>query len=287
MSLDSPERVKYFGLQNVSCCATCRRRKGRSAHRIVTRHCPTHIENLYEQAHGPIQSGPRKRAREQLERHGLDWEKRCRLEQHAKVCLVRVDKYGPTLFAGLCKWERMHIYFIGYCSYAMELFIGCVDKSYYGFVHRAVLACQQFRDPVTGVTHPRLPYLLKMTHLTAERRVRAIFYWAHVVGLKAEVIEEPVRVHVQLAIAYLQLILIATRGHRAYTAEELHAIFHDIGRQFFMQLEQIADYLFEKKRAKKQAKHDKNPAKHPAPKPHEAPARSKRVINHSNFVYVQ
>jgi len=155
----------------------------------------------------------------------------------------------------------------------MELFISCVNKRHYGIVHRTVLACQQFRDPITGVTHPRLPYLLKMTHLTAERRVRAIFYWAHVLGTKAEVIEEPVRVHVQLAVAYLQLILIATRGHRAYTEEELHIIFHDVGKQFFVQLEQIAAFVFENKQQKKQEKHERNPEKHPAPKPYVAPSR--------------
>ena len=273
MSLDSPERVKYFGLKNVSCCPICRRRKGRSANRIATRHRPAQIQDLYDQAHSPLQSQPRKRAREQLQRHGFDWEKRCRLEEHAKVSLVRVDKYGPTIFGGVGRWERMHIYYIGYCSYAMELFIACSKTSHYGFIHGTVLACQQFRDPITGLTHPRLPYLLKMTHLTAERRVRAIFYWAHVLGMKAEVIEEPVRVHVQLAVAYLQLILIATRGHRAYTEEELNIIFHDVGKQFFVQLEQIASYVFEKKQAKKQEKHEKNPEKHPAPEPYEAPSR--------------
>ena len=41
------------------------------------------------------------------------------------------------------------------------------------------------KTSITGHTHPRLPTVLKMTHLTAERRVRALFYWAHVLGTKA------------------------------------------------------------------------------------------------------
>ena len=181
----------------------------------------------------------RKRARDQLSRHGLDWTKRCRLMKVVKHCLVTVDKWGPRLFGGLVRYERMHVYYQGFCTYALELIIQCVSKDKYTDVHNTVKACHQFRDPVTGKTHPRLPYLLPLTHLTAERRVRAIFYWAHALGLQAEVIIEPMREHVQYAVAYLQLILIATRGHRAYTSHELQTIFHDVGRQFFVHLEKL------------------------------------------------
>ena len=67
--------------------------------------------------------------------------------------------------------------------------------------------------------------MLKMTHLTAERRVRAIFIWAHVLGTRAEVIVQPCRMHAKVAVAALQILLIAVRGHRPYSFRELVVIF--------------------------------------------------------------
>ena len=191
MSLDTPERVKYFGLRSVTTCGICRRRMGRSATRCATCHCPEQVQQLYADAYIESNTRPsqrkRKRARDQLHRHGLDYAKRCRLMEVAKLCLVHIDKYSPRLLGGLIRYERMHVYYQGYCTYALEVLVRCVSKTNYCFVQDVINSCQQFRDPHTGVTHPRLPYLLKMTHLTAERRCRAIFYWAHVLGLKAYV----------------------------------------------------------------------------------------------------
>ena len=192
MSLDTIERVKYFGLRNVGSCGICRRRKGRSATRVATCHSPLDIENLYSSACAVVRSSHlrqrRKRARTKLLRHGLDPNKRCRLMDYAKHCLVNVNKFGLRILGGLCRYERLHAYFIAYCSYCIDLLIQCVDKRHYSYVNKVLQGCHQFRDTWTGATHPRLPFLLKMTHLTAERRVRAIFYWAHVLGLNADVI---------------------------------------------------------------------------------------------------
>ena len=280
LSLDTIERVKYFGLRNVASCGICRKRQGRSATRRATRHDPEQIQTLYDLATSTSQmQGRRKRAREQLRRHGLDPNKRCRLPEVANQSLVSIDKFGPRLFGGLVRYERMHVYFIGYCTYAMDLIGQCVRTNQYKFTRRVVRGCHQFRDPVTGVTHPRLPYLLKMTHLTAERRVRAMFYWAHVLGLKAEVIREPVRLHVQHAVAHLQLILIATRGHRAYTSGELTTIFENCGRQFFRHLEAIASYLHGARFERQQRDHNRRPDRCPAPIPHERPVRYEQIIS--------
>ena len=262
MSLDTPERVKYFGLANVSCCGLCRRRKGRSAMRTATPHCVQDINNLYDVATDTnTRPGYRKRARDRLHRHGFDYKKRCRLTKHAQSSLI----HGQRIFAGLCRYERMHVYYIGFCSYLMEMLIECVPHQSYAVVHKTVQACHQFRDPFTGKTHPRLPHVLKMTHLTAERRVRAIFYWAHVLGLKAEVIVEPCRLHAQFAVAYLQVILIATRGHRAYTSNELDLIFIQTGREFFRHLECLAEFLKRRTFARQHQRHTRNPTRYPAP----------------------
>ena len=183
MTLDTIERVKYFGLRNVSACGICRKRWGRSATRRATEHDPARVAALYKTANATSQlQGRRKRAREKLKRHGFDYTKRCRVVEQAPHCLVQVHKFGPRPFGGLIRYERMHVYFQNYCNYCVEAIIPCVHKEHYGYVHQVVRACHQFRDPISGKTHPRLPFLLKMTHMTAERRVRAIFYWAHVLG---------------------------------------------------------------------------------------------------------
>ena len=269
MSLDSPERQKYFGLQNLQSCAICRRRKGRSAARMATCHRPDEIEELMMRAHAEAptraRQQSRKRARERLKRHGLDYTKRCKLTDHAKHCLVQIETIGPRLFGGLARYERMHVYFIAYCTYLMELLVKSVTKSKYSVVHQVVRQCHQFRDPWTGVTHPRLPNLLKMTHLTAERRVRAIFYWAHVLGVHARVVKEPIRLIAQRAVANLQLILIAVRGHRAYTSSELDLIFRGVGQQFFMALEELAHWHEEQSCSRRAELHRTDPDRHAQP----------------------
>ena len=147
----------------------------------------------------------------------------------------------------------------------MELLVQSVPKAHYVHVHHVVQQCHQFRDPVTGSTHPRLPHLLKMTHLTAERRARAIFYWAHVLGTKASVIIEPCRMHAQVAVTSLQLILIAVRGHRAYTKTEWQIIFERVGREFFRSLEFLSAYHERKKYNRREADHRRDPLRHPEP----------------------
>lgn len=92
-------------------------------------------------------------------------------------------------------------------------------------------------------------------------------------GLEAEVIYHPVRQHVQLMVAYLQLILIATRGHRAYTSAELVTIFQGAGRQFFIHLEQVTRFTENRRVFRAQSRHDKNPERFPAPVPFCPPTR--------------
>ena len=50
LTLDTPERVKYFGLRNMRSCGICRLRAGRSVMRTATRHDPAQIKTLYDVA---------------------------------------------------------------------------------------------------------------------------------------------------------------------------------------------------------------------------------------------
>ena len=211
--------------------------------------------------------GARKRAREQLHRHGFDYKKRCRLMEHASNCIPSLEKYGKPLFGGVVRFERMHVYFINFTTYLMELLVECVPTGHHHRIHKVIKQCHQFRNPLSGVAFPRLPHLLKLTHLTAERRVMAIFYWAHVLGTQAEVIIEQCRVYAKAAVATLQLLLIATRGRRAYTSDELDIIFKSVGTEFFRNMEQMSQCVMQIRYRKQQADHRRDPDKHRAPVP--------------------
>ena len=116
LALDTPERVKYFGLRSMRACGICRFRAGRSCTRLGTRHNDQAISVLYRQANNAnvanmLQITNRKRARDKLRRHGLKHDRQCELHQFAKHCLVHVAKYPNTLYGGLIQYERMHVFF--------------------------------------------------------------------------------------------------------------------------------------------------------------------------------
>ena len=271
MSLDSPERLKYFGLRSYHACGICRLRAGRSVTRLATRHRPDMITRLYDECNADVRGRVRKQERDvcrrKLHRHGFNYEKRCRLTHYADRCLVHIAKFGPTMFAGLVRYERMHVYFLGYCGYLLELLLKCTNKKHFTYINKIVSRCHHFRNSRTGAVHPRLPSITSLTHLTAEKTVRAVFYWAHVLGTRADVIDAPCRIHARTAVAKLQLILIATRGHRSYTGTEMDAIFIGAGRQFFTAMEFMTQYKHDIRIAKQQQDHDRNPDKYAAPKP--------------------
>ena len=271
MTLDTIERVKYFGQRNYRSCGFCRLRNGRSVTRRARRQNPALIKLLLgwatKETRVQIQISQRAKARAKLLRHGWNYKRRCRLMDFADKCLVAIPGLPPSMFHGLLHFERLHTFFINYCTYLMELLAAMVDKKYYGLTSEYVRSCHQFRDPATGRTHPRLPSVLKMTHLTAERRVRAIFYWAHVLGTQAGIIERSMRTHALAAVATLQLLLISVRGHRSYSKAEWETIFCDVGTEFFRNLEAMAEYEEEKRLRTKRERHRQRPETTRAPLP--------------------
>ena len=56
LTLDTLERVKYFGLRSVRACGICRLRKDRSVVRKATRHDPAQIKRLYDVACGDAET---------------------------------------------------------------------------------------------------------------------------------------------------------------------------------------------------------------------------------------
>ena len=202
---------------------------------------------------------------------------------YAKDCLVHIPQFPHTPFAGLIHYERMHVFFIAYCTYLMELLSNLVPKEKYHIISRQVRACHSFRDPVTGRTHPRLQSIVKLTHLTAERRVRSIFYWAHALGPKAEILPETVRTDAVAAVGLLQLLLIATRGHRSYTQLELDTIFLDAGKEFFRSLERLSEYAETSRLRRGRVAHERNPNNTRPPNPFK---RQRRYTLFPNYSFI-
>ena len=151
------------------------------------------------------------------------------------------------------------VFYINYCQYLTDGLAACVLRPMRAKVAEYVSRCHCFRDPITGRAHPRLQTILKMSHLTAERRVRSIFYWAHVLGTTAEVLVAPARMHALVAVSTLQLMLIATRGHRPYTRTELEEIFHNVGRQFFRAMESLSSIADDMRMEKGHEAHRRRP----------------------------
>ena len=83
--------------------------------------------------------------------------------------------------------------------------------------------------------------------------------------MRSEVVVEPCRQYAQAAVTTLQLLLISTRGHRAYTSNELNIIFKTVGVEFFKNLEQLAQYLQQRQFNYRQREHVRDPTNNPAP----------------------
>ena len=149
MSLDTPERVNYFGLRSTRTCGSCRLRRGRSITRSASRHDSVLLYAVLDEAEAECDTrdgiSRRKRKRDQVARHGWNWVRRCRLHDYAKHCLVHVRGFGSTVYAGLIKYDRLHVWNINYCTYCMELLAACVPKECYPTVAARVKACHQFR----------------------------------------------------------------------------------------------------------------------------------------------
>ena len=186
----------------------------------------------------------RAKARASLFRQGFKWKFPCQLNYFANRCLVSIPSLPARLFGGVCQFERLHALFINYCDYATDLLEVCVIPGNENLVRvrERINQCFNFRDPRSGKYHFRLQSLLKVPHKTAERRVMSIFYWAHVMGPAGDIIVEEVRMNALATVSTLQLLLIATRGHRSYTRGEWHEIFTQVGHQFFANLETLAEY---------------------------------------------
>ena len=90
MSLDTMERVKYFGLRSVRACGICRLRKGRSVTRKATRHDPVTVAQLYDQANADVRGKDNKRQRKLLGINCVDMGSNMKLNVSFRIIATKV-----------------------------------------------------------------------------------------------------------------------------------------------------------------------------------------------------
>ena len=145
MSLDTKERVKYFGQRSDRSCGYCRLRNGRSTMRGSKRQDPDIMNLLFRwatmQANNRTTISQRARARSTLLRHGWNYKRKCRLLQFARTCLVNVPQFTELPYGGLCHFERMHTFFIAYCDYLVDLVVSLVKPEMKSKVKHVFQTC--------------------------------------------------------------------------------------------------------------------------------------------------
>ena len=87
MTLDTKERVKYFGLRSDRTCGFCRLRHGRSCCRKARRQDAGILNLLHgwatRETHTKVGISQRAKARQSLKRHGWNYQRKCLLHQFA------------------------------------------------------------------------------------------------------------------------------------------------------------------------------------------------------------
>ena len=87
MTLDTKERVKYFGLRADRTCGFCRLRHGRSCCRKSRRQDAGILNLLHgwatRETHTKVGISQRAKARKSLSRHGWNYQRKCQLHQFA------------------------------------------------------------------------------------------------------------------------------------------------------------------------------------------------------------
>lgn len=238
MNFDQPEAQSFFGMQNKYSCSKCRyvaartlchinshslfkcrRRKGYSAFR--TGACPDvrEIIRLY------TTSTPAARAK--LKRWGFNYKRQCCIFTCVDKLLVRIPDIAEV-FPGVDYRDRMHAGVIFLHRTIFEV----LDKIVRVPRHRRILDqrlayVSQRGYRVNGTTFRRQRSIFSDVGMTAADKSCVLFMLSHVLGLGGDKELWPHGTHLPLttAVAHVQLVLLALRGRRSYTLQELKVIF--------------------------------------------------------------
>lgn len=229
-------------------CAICRFRKGWSSLRRGTTHKKNQIQRNWRLAIDQRQTRRRnalgraqKRAREQLCRHGFHKKQRCHLLDHAKSILVRnPNQQSQSLFAGVIFNDLLH-WQLNCCDYGFEAIEGVMNKEMKLECDENIRRLPMFRQS-DGAGVRRFTVVSSNTYLTTARRLTLTFMWVHALGTRANMLPEACRMPALVAMAHLQIIILACQGRRSYSYSEWGRLLIDSAIVFFDAIQFLMQY---------------------------------------------
>ena len=129
------------------------------------------------------------------------------------------------------------------------------------------------RNPTTNRAYRIQKTMFHDANVTTGNRVSTLFLLPHAIGHQAQLFHEDDRAHVLCMIAQAQLMIIACRGHRSYTEDELRSVYEDGFIVFFKQVELLRARAFKRDYNVRMTRHRKNPEKHAKPKQYKRKSR--------------
>jgi hypothetical protein len=242
MNFDQPEAQLFFGMQNKTSCSKCKRRRGRSAFRHASPQQGAEVIRLYAIANDD-DSAHKNTARNKLKRWGFNWNRRCCLRSSCDKLLVRIpgrDEVFPSV-----DWrDTLH----GLMMFLHRVLMEGVDglhvltakiKRLLNQRLRKVCHRRCFRAP-DGKAYRTQKSIFSDVGMTAVDKTCMIFLLPHVLGPGADIIpDQRYRTPLLEAIAWAQLMIIAARGLRSYTEEELNIVYNRGYLRFFAAMEEL------------------------------------------------
>lgn len=246
--VDSKERKTYFGLKSDRTCAICRFRKGWSSLRVGTLHRKGLMQRNWNLAIDTRRTRRRnalgraqKRAREQLYRHGFHKRMRCTLLDHANRILVRdPDNEIQLLFHGVVFNDLLH-WMLNCCDYVFDAVEGVMTKEMKLECDENLRQVPMFRD-ARGAGVRRFKVICSNSYLTSARRITLVFMWIHALGTKARMLPASCRTPALVAIAHLQIIILACHGRRSYSVNEWTRLLVDSAMVLFDSIQVLLQY---------------------------------------------
>ena len=116
-------------------------------------------------------------------------------------------------------------------------------------------------------------------NVTTVNRVSTLFLLPHAIGHRALLFHPEDGDHVLCMIAQAQMMIIACRGRRSYTEDELRSIYDHGFIVFFQQVELLRARAHERNFESRRSKHVQNPEKNPKPRAFKRKSRWTRVTH--------
>ena len=244
--IDQPEAQLFYGMKNRWSCSHCHRREGYSAFR---RRAPLdgHVIQVLYRFASDEGSAWCDAAKRRLSKYGFNPSRRCvLLTLCCDALLVRVPNSVEAFPCGDVR-DKMHGIFIFLHRMLTETLSMVSWKSKKGLRikeildQRLALLCERrnfrFLDDDRSFRLQRS--IFSDVNMSATDRVCVMTLLPHVFGHQGLIIPADVRRSLLTAISVAQLVLIACRQRREYTASELHLIFDQGYVDLFRSLEHI------------------------------------------------